>query len=76
MGLHLLWTLFFLLFTFSVPAFPQDTAVIDDSSQEADVENDQNDIAQPDANSQAEDFGTDAADRAVITDNSQDADLH
>ena len=76
MGLRLLWNLFFILFALSVPAFSQDTAVIDDSSQEADRGNGQDDIAEPDDNSQAGDFGTDDADRAVITDESQNADLH
>jgi hypothetical protein len=72
MGLRVLGTLFFILFTFRVPAFSQDTAVMDDASQEADVGNDQADITTPDANSQVGDLGTDAADRAGITDENLD----
>ena len=50
--------------------------VIDDSSQTADLGNDDPDRAVIDDSSQAADLGNDAVDWAPITDESQAADLH
>jgi hypothetical protein len=75
MHLCILNSLFFLLLALTVPAFADEAAEIDDSSQEADLDTNPDDTADINDRSQQADLDTDAPDRASITDESQAGDI-
>jgi hypothetical protein len=73
----LLGGLLFAFLVWAAPAFTETApALIDDSSQSADLANDRTDRSIFDDRSQSADLGNDMADRAIITDESQTEDLH
>jgi hypothetical protein len=68
-------SVFFLFLALTVPAFADDAAENDDSSQEADLDTNPDDTADIDDRSQQADLDADAPDRAAITDESQAGDI-
>jgi len=73
----LLSRLLFAFLAWAAPAFTETApALIDGSSQSADLVNDRTDRSIFDDRSQSADLGSDRADWATITDESQTEDLH